>query len=133
MLLRKHEEALGVVRNGFKQTSGLMAVERPYIVGPEGGRRRVQRRASGRSDASCRRPPASLMTGSEGRAARDWAGKAVRTAADPAQADLDEWGTACGARTAGPPGCGRPHVCFPHLGQAVAARSAGGRVGQAAR
>ena len=80
--------------------------KRPLLDEPEDGRRRVQRRASGEGSASCRRAPTPSVNGFEGRPARDWAGKAVRTAADPAQASIDECGTACGARTAGAPSAG---------------------------
>lgn len=80
--------------------------KRPLLDEPEDGRRRVQRRAPGEGSASCRRAPTPSVNGFEGRPARDWAGKAVRTAADPAQASLDECGTACGARTAGAPSAG---------------------------
>jgi len=68
----------------------------------------------------------------EGRAARDWAGKAVRTAADPARAYLEGWGAACGAERPGSPGAGHGASAYPHLGQAAAARPAESTVGQAA-
>lgn len=90
--------------------------ERLQLDKPEDGRRRVQRRASGGTAASCMRLLVPLANSLEDRVARDWAGKAVRTAADPAQADLDGWGTVCGARAVGVPGCGRPNIGLPALG-----------------
>lgn len=51
--------------------------------------------------APCRRRPFALLNIYEATVARDRAGKAVRTAADPARAITDSSCAACGALSAG--------------------------------
>lgn len=99
----------------YSETAGPKAPK--AMVGRTRGRA-APRPAAGidGSCASCGRAATPLPHCKEERVARDWAGEAVRTAADPARADLDGWDTACGVRAAGVPGCGSPNACLPAHG-----------------